>query len=129
MTRIAQFIDFVGIDVSKSHLDVFTIPYGEVFRVSNDRRGLWELLSRLSCYDEALVVMEATGALEGEAALLLAESGFDVSVVNPRQVRDFSRAFSPKPMRWTLTPLPGLPKPSSQSRENPLIASTMSLKL
>ena len=93
MTRIAQFTDFVGIDVSTSHLDVFTLPDGEVFRVSNDRRGLWELLSRLSCYDEALVVMEATGALEEEAALLLAESGFDVSVVNPRQVRDFARAI------------------------------------
>ena len=93
MTRIAQFTDFVGIDVSKSHLDVFTLPDGEIFRVSNDRRGLWELLSRLSCYDEALVVMEATGALEEEAALLLAESGFHVSVVNPRQVRDFARAI------------------------------------
>jgi len=92
MTRIAQFTDFVGIDVSKSHLDVFILPDGEGFRVSNERRGLWDLVSRLSRYDEALVVMEATGALEEEAAVLLAEAGLEVSVVNPRQIRDFARA-------------------------------------
>ena len=62
MTKIAQFTDFVGIDISKSHLDNFILPDGEVFRISNDRLELWELLSLLSRFEEALVLMEATGA-------------------------------------------------------------------
>ncbi len=40
----------------------------------------------------ALVVLEATGGYEFEAACALQVAGLDVAVVNPRQARDFARA-------------------------------------
>ena len=45
---------------------------------------------QLSCaIDVALIVLEPTGGL----ADLLAETGFDVAVVNARQIRDYARAI------------------------------------
>src|SRR6218665_2273036 len=41
----------------------------------------------------ALVVLEATGGYEFEAACALQAAGLDVAVVNPRQARDFARAM------------------------------------
>ncbi|CAD5758003.1 transposase [Escherichia coli] len=37
--------------------------------------------------------MEATGGLESTVACLLHAEGFDVTVINPRQARDFARAM------------------------------------
>jgi transposase len=36
---------FVGIDVSKAHLDVYVRPSGESFRVSHDDAGLSTLIA------------------------------------------------------------------------------------
>jgi len=83
----------VGIDVSKEHLDVCSLPDGEIFSVANDRAGIDELLARLLegvCPD--LVVLEATGKYERPAAVAVAAAGIAVAVVNPRQARDFAKA-------------------------------------
>jgi transposase len=84
---------FVGIDVSKARLDVAVLPSGEVFAVDNTAPGLTELLIRLSEVHPRLVVLEATGGLEQAAMLALHDAGFPVTVLNPRQVRHFSRAL------------------------------------
>ena len=84
---------FVGIDVSKAHLDVAIVPSGEIFAVEQTQGGLTDLLIRLSEVQPALVVMEATGGLEQAAMLALHDAGFPVSVLNPRQVRHFCRAL------------------------------------
>ncbi|ULH13928.1 transposase (plasmid) [Deinococcus sp. KNUC1210] len=84
---------FVGIDVSKARLDVAVLPSGEVFVVDNTARGLTELLIRLSDVQPQLVVLEATGGLEQAAMLALHDAGLPVTVLNPRQVRHFSRAL------------------------------------
>ncbi|THF68951.1 transposase [Deinococcus sp. Arct2-2] len=84
---------FVGIDVSKARLDVAVLPSGEVFAIDNTAPGLTELLIRLSDVQPQLVVMEATGGLEQAAMLALHEAGVPVTVLNPRQVRHFSRAL------------------------------------
>ena len=84
---------FVGIDVSKAHLDVHLRPSGETFRLANDPAGLVELVGRLRPLGPALVVLEATGGFERAAVAALAEAGLPVVAVNPRQARDFARAL------------------------------------
>jgi transposase len=82
----------VGIDVSKRRLNVCLMPEGEVFAVSNDQRGIDELLGRLLKLRPELVVLEATGRYERPAAAAIAASGIAVAVVNPRRARDFAKA-------------------------------------
>ena len=83
----------VGINVSKSHLDVTILPTGELLQVPNDQAGHGLLLARLKA-ERGLsrIVLEATGGYERKAALALFEAGLPVVIVNPRQVRDFARA-------------------------------------
>ena len=83
---------FVGIDVSKSTLEVRIEPLGESFQVANDDEGVKGLCWRLKKLDLTLIVMEATGGLEMRAASELAARGLPLAVVNPRQVRDFAKA-------------------------------------
>jgi transposase len=82
----------VGIDVSKDVLDVRVHPSGAVHRTSNDQEGIAALRDFLKPYTGALVVIEATGGFEHAAAATLAAAGFQVAIVNPRQVREFGRA-------------------------------------
>ncbi len=83
---------FVGIDVAQPHLDVAIAFEDAVWRVSHDAAGLTEQCARLAAVLPAQIVMEATGALETDAAVAQSTAGHTVVVVNPRQVRDFARA-------------------------------------
>jgi transposase len=82
----------VGIDVSKSHLDVHVHENGSAFRVSNDDSGIEDLLGRLGSFDLDRVVMEATGGYESAAFAALSVRGMPVAVVNPRVTRHFAKA-------------------------------------
>lgn len=83
---------FVGIDVSKARLDV-AADGAPPFAAENTPEGVAALVARLAPLRPALVVLEATGALEAAAVAALAAAGLPVAVVNPRQVRDFARAM------------------------------------
>lgn len=83
---------FVGIDVSKSTLEVRIEPQGQSFEVANDEAGIATLYARLAQLKATLIVMEATGGLERRSVSELAARGLPVAVVNPRQVRDFAKA-------------------------------------
>jgi len=85
--------EFVGIDVSGAYLDVHVYPAGYTCRVANGRSGMTEMLKSLSEYQIALIVVEATGGLQRECAAFLASAGYEVTVANPRQVRDFAWAL------------------------------------
>lgn len=84
---------FIGIDVSKKLLDVCVLPEGSVTKVENNHKGFDRLLKHLSDFKGALVVMEATGGLQTPVCGALHEGGFQVAIVNPRQVRDFAKAM------------------------------------
>lgn len=84
---------FVGIDVSKSQLDVNIRPANESCRFTNDEGGREQLLSFLLDRRPELVVLEATGGLEIPIASILGAAGIPLAVVNPRQVRDFAKAL------------------------------------
>jgi transposase len=83
---------FVGIDVSKLHLDVAVRPSREAWRVENEEQGIASLVERLRTIQPTLIVMEATGGYEMAVATALALAALPVAVVNPRQVREFARA-------------------------------------
>jgi transposase len=83
---------FVGIDVSKHHLDVAVQPQPRRCRVANDQSGFEELIAWLGEPTETRVVLEATGGYQNAAALTLQAAGFGVVVINPRLVRDFARS-------------------------------------
>ena len=81
---------FVGIDVSKKHLDVGVRPDGIVRRFGAEE--LDPLVAFLVDQQPTLVVLEATGGLEFAAAAALVAAAIPVAIVNPRQVRDFAKA-------------------------------------
>jgi transposase len=83
---------FVGVDVSKSRLDVAVRPSGEIWSVTNDEAGFATLVERLKPLAPELVVMEATGGYQAPLVAALTLVDIAVAVVNPRQVRDFARA-------------------------------------
>ena len=83
---------YVGIDVSKSRLDVGVRPGGDGWSMAYDEAGIRDLASRLQSLGPAAVVLEATGGLEVPLVASLTAAALPVVVVNPRQVRDFARA-------------------------------------
>jgi transposase len=83
---------FVGIDVAKANLDVAERPETAPMRLPNDELGITALVERLTAAPPTLIVLEATGGLEGPVVAALTAAGLAVAVVNPRQVRDFAKA-------------------------------------
>jgi transposase len=83
---------FVGIDVAKAYLDVAARPGPALGRVANDEPGIMQLIEQLLGLRPTLIVLEATGGLEGPVVAALAAVGLAVAVINPRQVRDFAKA-------------------------------------
>jgi transposase len=84
---------FVGIDVSKGHVDVHVRPDGTAFSCTTDPDGLANLITRLAPLQPQLVAMEASGGYEAVIAAALTEAGLPVAIVNPRQVRKFAGAI------------------------------------
>lgn len=84
---------FVGIDVSSQTLEVASSAEAKTWQVANDAAGIEQLIVQLVSLGPALVVLEATGGYEFEAACALQATGLAVAVVNPRTARDFARAM------------------------------------
>jgi transposase len=84
---------YVGIDVAKAHLDVALGPAGRTARYPNDEAGIAAVLALLADSPPALIVTEATGALEVPLAAALAAAGLPVVVVNPLQARRFAQSM------------------------------------
>jgi transposase len=88
---MSQIIVHVGLDVSKSFLDLHL--GGQPLRLAHDPSGCAELLKRLAALNaRPHVILEATGGWERPVVAVLRAAGVLHSVVNPRQVRDFAKA-------------------------------------
>jgi transposase len=82
----------VGIDVSKSSLDVaFGLEAG-TRQFPNSPAGHRDLVRTLTRRQPARIVIEATGGYERAAMRLMSDAQLAAVRVNPRQVRDFARA-------------------------------------
>jgi transposase len=88
----ANFEVSVGIDVSKSTLDVAVHESGSAWSCANDPSGCTALVAQLKELHPTRIVMEATGGYETLIAASLSAAELPVMVVNPRQVRDFAKA-------------------------------------
>jgi len=88
----------VGVDVAKAKLDVALKQAAGKWKtkvVGNTTAGFQELQSWLAKHgvSRAHVCMEATGVYWEAVAQYLADQGFEVSVVNPAQIKAFAGAL------------------------------------
>lgn len=86
-------MNYVGIDVSKSYLDIAFLPDGEVLRVTNNHTGIRKLVTLCSGLKPERIALEATGGYERDASLALVQAELPVALVNARQVRDFAKSI------------------------------------
>ena len=84
--------EYVGIDVSKTRLDMVTRSTKEFRSFSSGDRGMADAAAWLKAQSPALIVMEATGGLEVPIQAALQAASLPVAVVNPRHVRNFAKA-------------------------------------
>lgn len=91
-TRAATQVH-VGVDVSKARLDVHLDPTGQTLSVDNTPAGIRSLLATLETLNVKLVLVEATGRYERRLAADLLDARIPVTVVNPRQARDFAKSL------------------------------------
>jgi transposase len=87
---------FVGIDVSKAVLECALLQGAGALvcqRFDNDATGHGQLVAWARVEQPALLVVEATGGYEAAMVVALAAAGLPVTVVNPRQARDFAKAL------------------------------------
>jgi transposase len=83
---------WVGIDVCQKYLDVYVRPSSQSFQLTNNEVGISKLIQRLVKIQPELIVLEATGGMEIDAAIKLTQAELAVAVINPRQARDFAKA-------------------------------------
>lgn len=83
---------FAGIDISKATFDIGFYPQKQVAHFAYNDQGIADAIQHFKAYAPTLVVLEATGGIETRLAAELVAAGFEVAVVNPRQVRDFAKA-------------------------------------
>jgi transposase len=84
---------FVGIDVSKAHLDVAIGEDGDEWQFKNDVNGIALLVNRLQQIHPQLIVIESTGGLERPVLTEMNRIDLPFALVNPRRVREFARAI------------------------------------
>lgn len=84
---------YVGIDVSKAHLDVAEGQNGADWRACNDEIGVGRIVEHLRRIQPALIVIESTGGLEVPLIVELSAAQLPVALVHPGRVRDFARSL------------------------------------
>jgi transposase len=84
---------FIGIDVSKDHLDIATRPTTAPLHFLNTDEGVDALIHHLRPRQPILIVLEATGRYHRLVLSRLLAVGLPAIAINPRQARDFARAI------------------------------------
>jgi transposase len=84
---------FVGIDVSKDHLDYALYNEKGSQRVDNNEAGIAKLVTSLKDRQVTLVVVESTGGLEMPVVAALLHEQVPTAIANPARVRSFAKAL------------------------------------
>jgi len=84
---------FIGIDVSKSTLDVWSTHSKKHQIFGNSNAGLKKMMKNFPSLQDCIITIEATGVYHRLAHSTLSKAGFDVSVVNPYRSRKFADAL------------------------------------
>jgi transposase len=82
----------VGIDTSKTQLDIYIRPLDEFFSVDNSAQGVKEAIKRLKTTKPTRIVIEATGRLELPFVIAAKKAKLPVTVANPLHIRRFAGA-------------------------------------
>ena len=107
----------VGVDISKTHLDVYVVPAGQAARVSNDAAGFKALIAWVE-WPVRSVTYEPTGRWHRAFEEALLKAGWPLVRVNPLHARRFAQAIgqraktdtvdarmlAPTMQRWTCGP-------------------------
>lgn len=82
---------FVGVDISKKHLDLYLYPIDKVLHIENSEEGMKLLLSELSEHKEQIqkIVCEATGGYEALMLRTLKSAGYKTWLVEPKRIKSF----------------------------------------
>jgi transposase len=83
---------FVGIDISKAHLEVAVIPGDQTFTYPNTEAEVQKLMQRLKKLNPQIILLEATGGYEFLLLAALREEGLPACFINPKLVRNFARS-------------------------------------
>ncbi len=88
---IKESSPYIGIDVSKDHLDVYRLHDGTSARFSNDSAGICDLITAY-CKEDSIVIAEPTGGYEMLLVTSLQETSIDCCLVPPQRVKSFAKA-------------------------------------
>jgi transposase len=93
-STVNQSMIFVGVDVSKSTLDVYRPDTNQIVRIENSEVTIVEFVADLRKTKQSVfVVMEGTGGYEDLLVKQLASQQIDSAVINPRRIRDFAKGI------------------------------------
>lgn len=84
---------WVGVDVSKTQLDIAVGQTGETWSAKNDDVGIAKTVERLQQLSAELVVIESTGGLERPLVRSLSQAGLAFALVNPHRIREFAKSL------------------------------------
>ena len=84
---------FLGVDVSRDHLDATARPSAQSRRFANDAAGIALLVAWARELAPERIVFESTGGYQKAAVGALLAAGLPAVVVNARQVRDFAKGM------------------------------------
>ena len=123
--------DFIGVDIAKGWIDVFTLSSSRHERIATTKQALARFAKTAK---GCMVILEASGGYERPLTGALARAGTIYARINPRQAREFARAMGQlaKPDRVdarvlallgrALTPAPTPPEDPDTARLADLVA-------
>ena len=82
----------VGIDTSKTQLDIYIRPLDKFFSVDNTAQGVQEAIKCLKAVGPTRIIIEATGRLELPFVVAAQKAKLLVTVANPLHIRRFAAA-------------------------------------
>lgn len=83
---------FIGIDISKTQMDVAIWDNEETWEFENEAAGWQEMVEKAKELNPSLIVVEASGGIEQRVVAELYLEELPVAIVNPTRVRNFARS-------------------------------------
>ena len=79
----------VGVDVSKSWLDICLHPMNKMMRIDNSERAIKKLASQLAKYQVEQIVCESSGGYQSLLVRVLQQKNLPVWCVPPQRIKGF----------------------------------------
>ena len=80
---------YIGVDVSKSKLDIHIYPIGRFLTIQNTKKEIDKFAKELTKYKVAQIACESTGGYQNLLVQSLRERQYSTWVVDPRRIKGF----------------------------------------